>query len=603
MAAGPTNASGFWSGAANGPFSRLHLGEPTNNAQQWGYRPWQRNGVAITGNNDQMYIGHKYTYAVPTNYLSGELLDFSDAVIQWSDNPGTTLGDRMRFLFTSSYTGAATGNGSLEGLEGMRLKPVENGTEIHVGIGDFHAAAADPDERLDILSRTIRLRNFALPSTAYKRPNLQRVLVVDSLDGRVYWRNLPMPVGGGTDCDWYSSGLGSDTYTAVNSTNVCPQEANNVGIGTMAPIGKLHVVQTPLGGGGDRAVYIQADHPGGAAMHGILSLVSGALHSIGLQGEASNGSTCKGLEAIANNGSTLTIGASGKGNGASPQVIGLNGEAFGSGGAMAIGVKGCASGGSVNWAGHFCGDVWVNGQNYSNGIAIPSDASIKTNVQPLAGASAMLQQLSPSTYEHNTLGQSLLNAPIGTQIGLIADSVAGVVPSVVSSLTIPAEYDSAGTLINAPMPILAIDYAKLVPVLIGGWQEQQAVIGSLQTTVATLQAIVTGCCVTNDGGNLNSLPGGGSNGASSSGDQRLMVHPNPFTERTAIAYALDRDAAISMTVMSVSGQLVSTLDLGLAQAGLFTYEWNTSGMAPGQYIVSLLADGEVDAVQVVKLEH
>lgn len=81
-----------------------------------------------------------------------------------------------------------------------------------------------------------------------------------------------------------------------------------------------------------------------------------------------------------------------------------------------------------------------------------------------------------------------------------------------------------------------------------------------------------------------------------------MVHPNPFTERTAIAYALDRDAAISMTVMSVSGQLVSTLDLGQAQAGLFTYEWNTGGMAPGQYIVSLLADGEVDAVQVVKLE-
>lgn len=71
--------NGFLGQSPNGPFSRLHLAEggTTGNAQQWGYRPWQRNGISFTGNSDQGYIGQKF---------NGE--DETDMVIQWSDNPG-----------------------------------------------------------------------------------------------------------------------------------------------------------------------------------------------------------------------------------------------------------------------------------------------------------------------------------------------------------------------------------------------------------------------------------------------------------------------------------------------------------------------------------
>ncbi len=57
-----TPDDGFLGQVPKGPFSRLHLAEggPTGNAQQWGYRPWQRNGITFTGNHDQGYMGQKY---------------------------------------------------------------------------------------------------------------------------------------------------------------------------------------------------------------------------------------------------------------------------------------------------------------------------------------------------------------------------------------------------------------------------------------------------------------------------------------------------------------------------------------------------------------
>ena len=64
-----------------GAFTRIHLvdsvnatSNPSIYAQQLGYRLWQRNGVTMTGNSDQCYIGAKY---------NGN--DSSDLVLQWSD--------------------------------------------------------------------------------------------------------------------------------------------------------------------------------------------------------------------------------------------------------------------------------------------------------------------------------------------------------------------------------------------------------------------------------------------------------------------------------------------------------------------------------------
>ncbi|MBX7129975.1 MAG: hypothetical protein K1X58_11705 [Flavobacteriales bacterium] len=150
---------GFLGQAPRGPFSRLHLAEggTTGNAEQFGYRPWQKNGITFTGNDDQGCLGQKYR--------DGES-GYTDMVMQWSDNPGAVRADRLRFLFTSAYTGATSGMNSREGLEGMRLWPTwEN--RINVGIGDFYAGnlidpvnIIDPTERLDVLDGRVRIRQL-----------------------------------------------------------------------------------------------------------------------------------------------------------------------------------------------------------------------------------------------------------------------------------------------------------------------------------------------------------------------------------------------------------------------------------------------------------
>ena len=170
------NADGFvlispnnnFSANAFGPYSRLHLAEGVlgQNTQQTGYRPWMRNGITFTGNNDQMYIGALYRG-----------LDYSDCVVNWSDNPGSQIGDRMRFLFTSgnTVTTDTMGADGLYGLEAMRMKPVEGGSEIFVGVGDYQRTGTDPKERFEVLDRTIRIDSL-IPD--YRNDTLTRVVMV-----------------------------------------------------------------------------------------------------------------------------------------------------------------------------------------------------------------------------------------------------------------------------------------------------------------------------------------------------------------------------------------------------------------------------------------
>ena len=96
-----------------GPFSRLHLVDSVDNnistyAQDPGYRPWMRNGVTMTGNGDQMYVGHKYTYVDSTDYTSGEVIDRSDAVIEWSDK------QRLRQPRPTPTCAAGVGRGNFD---------------------------------------------------------------------------------------------------------------------------------------------------------------------------------------------------------------------------------------------------------------------------------------------------------------------------------------------------------------------------------------------------------------------------------------------------------------------------------------------------------
>lgn len=143
------------------PWSRLHLVHANNLASgdpsvggyvtpvAWnrllGYRPWMRNGMMITGNLDQMYVGHKYRHT-GENPQGNETPDASDAVVQWADTlVSTQARDNLRYIFTTTpdlVNNPTTGARSREGLELMRLHPADSSGSIvpHIGLGDFFKA-------------------------------------------------------------------------------------------------------------------------------------------------------------------------------------------------------------------------------------------------------------------------------------------------------------------------------------------------------------------------------------------------------------------------------------------------------------------------------
>lgn len=176
------------------PWSRLHMHDASapGGVVDFGYRDWMRNGVIMTGHGDQMYVGHKYGSGAN---------DATDAVFQWADNGTEQQGpDLMRFIFTSDYTSAVSGENSLFGKEIMQLHP-----QGRVGIGDWNAASVAlgstvrPTERLDLLDGRLRLRE--LPDSAQTDSAFKVMVVDDSADplerGVVKWKDLSALV----DCD------------------------------------------------------------------------------------------------------------------------------------------------------------------------------------------------------------------------------------------------------------------------------------------------------------------------------------------------------------------------------------------------------------------
>ncbi len=87
-----------------GAFSLLHLnGYSPTEFQEYGYRPWMKTGITMTGNRDLSYFGLRQL---------GTAEDFTETNIVWSDNtPGSGTGeDEMAFRYTSAGAGVTTYN-------------------------------------------------------------------------------------------------------------------------------------------------------------------------------------------------------------------------------------------------------------------------------------------------------------------------------------------------------------------------------------------------------------------------------------------------------------------------------------------------------------
>jgi len=79
-------------------------------------------------------------------------------------------------------------------------------------------------------------------------------------------------------------------------------------------------------------------------------------------------------------------------------------------------------------------------------------------------------------------------------------------------------------------------------------------------------------------------------------------YPNPFNPQTTIAFSLEKDAHVTLSIYNVIGQLVATLvDENLA-AGAYQRIWNAAAMTSGVYFYELRigSQGTLKKMNLVK---
>ncbi|MFN5983283.1 MAG: tail fiber domain-containing protein [Fluviicola sp.] len=308
-------------------------------------------------------------------------------------------------------------------------------------------------------------------------------------------------------------------------------------------------------------------------------------------------------------------GVTGQANGVSQNNTGARGLASGNG-VVNIGVFGQATGGTQNWAGYFQGDVYISG---SFG---PSDQNLKENVVEMQNADSVLSLLNPVTFDFKTTTYPQLNLADGNQMGVIAQEIEQVLPNIVNINSSPAQYDSLGVEIAPSVTFKTVDYTKLIPLLIAGHQEQNAVIqekDSLINVLVTqnenlndrlsalencLSGILPFLCQMNQQAIQANTPQAQeqlrkdiavtlTNRSTIILDQNV---PNPFAEQTVINFSIPETVKkAQIHFYNQEGRIIQTVDV--IERGLGSVTVFGADLSSGVYTYTLVADGQIVATK------
>jgi len=123
---------------------------------------------------------------------------------------------------------------------------------------------------------------------------------------------------------------------------------------------------------------------------------------------------------------------------------------------------------SSGYAGYFSGRVNVTGNLCAANVVCPSDMRLKDRIHPLDGALESVVRLQGVGYRWSDEARLQRALPDGEQIGLLAQEVQKVLPQAVQDM-------GDG--------YLAVDYSRLVPLLIEAIKEQQHQIEELRSAL------------------------------------------------------------------------------------------------------------------------
>ena len=169
---------------------------------------------------------------------------------------------------------------------------------------------------------------------------------------------------------------------------------------------------------------------------------------------------------------------------------GITGFAQATNGQTAYGVYGgiFQINGGTAYAGYFQGNL-----AYTGSLINASDATLKTNIQPLENALTSLNKIQIKQYQFTDESNKILNTTPGLHIGVLAQQLQEVFPTLVTKQVQPVQekrkdkngvekIEQTGT-----KEYLGVNYTELIPVLIKGMQEQQVMIEELKKKIEVLE--------------------------------------------------------------------------------------------------------------------
>ncbi|MBC5773334.1 HYR domain-containing protein [Pontibacter sp. KCTC 32443] len=81
---------------------------------------------------------------------------------------------------------------------------------------------------------------------------------------------------------------------------------------------------------------------------------------------------------------------------------------------------------------------------------------------------------------------------------------------------------------------------------------------------------------------------------------KFYNYPNTFTDRTTIAFSLDREESYSLEVYDMRGALIRKVDMGVAKAGkLYEYEFDGTNISKGIYIARLVTPSGARSIKML----
>lgn len=79
-------------------------------------------------------------------------------------------------------------------------------------------------------------------------------------------------------------------------------------------------------------------------------------------------------------------------------------------------------------------------------------------------------------------------------------------------------------------------------------------------------------------------------------------YPNPFNTTTQIRYQLKKQCEVKLSILNISGQVLTTIVSGMQPAGIYQYEWNAANFPTGTYFCRIVADHDMDTKKLIYLK-